>query len=291
MKAKITSIQTTQDGIPTSVERAERESGAFVPGRGKMKAQSQMSVAIERWKALQAEVADKKWSQCPDNMVVDFVRAVGDDISAQYGLNAAAKAAQMVASCLLENGGGAFEIGCQWQEARISANMRMICEPDEEEIKASSSVSIKIEGVSDGLPKSVQQVLVEISEKNDSARLPAMARLQQLAGLPAAKVVDIVGQLERAVPKFSDTDILIGAAAFMLGWQKAEENNAATLEMRMRGLTQNDKPAFPGMLVRVKIKAVRPDAALVYAADGELSADEKPFVIEANIPHKSVRLH
>lgn len=240
MNTKVTSVRTIKSGKIESQQEMFEEN-------------SPLKACEERWKPLQKELKSKKWSECPPEMVSDFVRSTSQELDQSYGNRAYEKAFLFLAAAVFEdNKKTAFYFKIQDDQNQGSYALSLRVESPNQTTDQNPVGSIDFDIKADAKnEKEVKEAL------KDWAGRPSESRVvfNPLTQASDESIVQLIKDIEQVLPG-SGLDILTSASALLLGWKVAEKWNASTGELSMQGVYVGDKHIRPGEKIVGRSEAI-----------------------------------
>lgn len=223
--SKITSVKVTKSG---NIAARPEEDGP-----------SAMDLCQDKWEHLREDVKGKLWSQCPPEMVGDFMRAMASYFVRNFHEDAAMKALQYVCSSVFKDPNHTgFDLSTSYAGSPARAVLSVTPQPEDKfdhEMTQEPTVTFDI-ATSATTDDGVRAALGQWAEE-DTPQTRIV--FDPLAALPNSDIVALVKQIEN---KVGQDDLLVMAtfALTILLWKQCEQSNAQTNELTIRGLSEGN---------------------------------------------------
>lgn len=194
--------------------------------------------AIEKWGPKWPE--STCWSDRPDVLVADFVRAVSEDLLNEYGNQAIVRAGQLLAGNAVARGKKNLTFSAGWLAANASVCVELSFEkPQHTEKEMGLSISMDVPEEMDEL-----DIRKEIDHLSSDDQPPHIT-LDPLTMVPDLELAKIARQME---DHFADDGIsLMGAAAITLIWRAMEAHRSTDFQLSISGLNNKGTLLAPGL--------------------------------------------
>lgn len=245
--SKITAVSVTKSGN--------------IPARPQNDEPKALQVCQDKWEHLRADVKGKLWSECPPEMVGDFMRAMSHYFLENFHDDALMKAFQYVGCTVFKIPGfEGFNLNASYLGSQANAVLNVRTAPEDKfnsEMVQDPTVTFEI-ATSATTDDGVRAALGEWAEENeDQTRMV----FNPLTSLPNSDIVLLVKQIEQKVGT-EDLLVMSTAALMLLFWTECEKTNAETGDLIMRGLSEKDEEIRPGEKIIAGIKVQHLDKTL-----------------------------
>lgn len=244
--SKVTSVTVTKSGnIPA---RSHNEPSA-------------LQMCQDKWEHLRADVKGKLWSECPPEMVGDFMRAMSNYFVENFHEDALMKAFQYVGCSVFKTPDcEGFDLTSSYLGSQANAVLSVKTAPEDKfnsEMGQEPTVTFDIV-TSATTDDGVRSALGEWAEEEEPQ---TRIVFNPLTSLPNSDIVSLVKQIEQKVGA-EDLLVMSTAALMLLFWAECERTNAETGELIMRGLSEKNEEVRPGEKVVAGIKVQHLDKSL-----------------------------
>lgn len=239
---------------------------------------SPLQLCQDKWEHLRGDVKGKLWSECPPEMVGDFMRAMAQYFVHNFHDDAIMKALQFVAcSALKDPQSKGFELPVAYLGSQASAVLSLTTQPEDKldsELADDHTVTFDV-ATSATTEEEVREELGRWAQEDDPQTRMVF---DPLNALPNKDVVAMVKNIEQKVGH-EDLLVMSTAALTLLLWKECEQSNAKTAELTIRGLYDGDQTIRPGE----KIVAVMTVNHLDNTMDAEVSEDLNTYEVTSKI--------
>lgn len=229
--SKITQVKVTKSGN--------------IPARPQDDGPSAMDLCQDKWEHLREEVKGKLWSQCPPEMVGDFMRAMTSYFVRNFHEDAAMKAMQYVCSSVFKDPNHpGFDLSASYTGSPAGAVLSVKPQPEDKldhEMDQEPTVTFDV-ATSATTDDGVRAALGEWAEE-DTPQTRIV--FDPLTSLPNSDIVALVKQIENTVGR-DDLLVMATFALTALLWKECEQSNAQTSELTIRGLSEDNQAIRPG---------------------------------------------
>lgn len=274
--SKIRSMSITTEGQTEPVEKVEREA-------------SEIQAATERWIHLQDQVKGKRWSDCPPEMVADFIKSTAKDVDREFGRNGMSKMiiSAAVARFRIDPENLDMRLSCQSADGQGGIEMVLSTEPEnldreEEEFTAVElDVDMSQEDLDSISNKSSTKDVLDAVMKNNKSRKREVFNPLAVGSVEDEQIVQLVRDIEQQLPivdgnrQENEFDVMFTAAGVLLVWKNAEITNASTSTFSLNGLYNRDEKVYPGLTVKAVCQT--------QIHDQDLTIDDNEDLVSANI--------
>lgn len=196
---------------------------------------SHIQACSQRWEHLRDEVRTLKWSECPEEMVADFVKSVTKDLQQMYGDDALSKALQALSCAAFENSDEAVSLSatCSQTGSSISLNL---AKKTYKQTDPAGTVEMVFH-TDAATPDDARQRLKEWGdEPSPKQRTP----LNVFEDVSAADIRDLVRDVEGVVGN-KEIDVLFSSSFVLQAWDQTERMNASDMNLALERVTRKDK--------------------------------------------------
>lgn len=262
----------------SKVTRIKTSKSGSIPSRPQPDGPSALEACQDKWEHLREDVKGKLWSQCPPEMVGDFMRAMAQYFVHNFHDDAVMKALQFVAcSALKDPQSKCFQVPVSYLGSQASAVLNLTTQPEDKfdsEWTDDHTVTFDV-ATSATTEEGVREELGRWAEEDDPQTRMVF---DPLASLPNKDIVALVKNIEQKVGR-EDLLVMSTVALTLLLWKECETTNAETAELTIRGLYDGDQTIRPGE----KIVAVMTVNHLDNTMDTEASEDLNTYEITSKI--------
>lgn len=270
--SRIKSLSITTEGKSEPVKDADQY-------------ESELDAATERWEHMREEVKGKRWSQCPPELVADFMKSAARDISRQYGRGAMTQTiiSAAVARARIDPENLDMRLACQSADGKGGIEIVLSTHPentdrDEEEFTA---VELDVDMSPDDLDEisstsSPGDVLKKVMKKDNRPEERKVFDPLEEGNVSDDQILELVRSIEEQLPIVEDQrqenefDVMLTAAGVLLVWKNAEITNASTTTFSLNGLYNGDTEVYPGLTVKAECQTQIHDSQLKLVEDEEL---------------------
>ncbi len=228
-----------------------------------------LAEAVERWDHLKEEVRHLPWSEVPDEMLQDFLKASSGHLMAGYADKGLSKAAEILAITLgsVSAGDIVFEAGWSQTSARLNV---VISRRKYDEQVVDPMVEFQVRVPDEAMDDDVRQALQEWADKRKPQERFILDPVNQVL---VSDLRALVLQVEGAVVDENEEDrnfnTLFCSAALLVIWKAMEDQNAATADWSLSGLTKGNEKVAVGEEVVIRVTRVPLDVAPEFQEDEE----------------------
>lgn len=235
MKPRITSVSATGTQLPVDGQAAN---------------DAHMRAAASQWHDRWPE-GSARWSERPDSLIADFLRASVRDLVAVYGDGAVVRAAQVLAIQVALNGQLEVDLTGAWPEAGASMQLSLRFAP--RGTPTAQGLDMVVEtSESDTPDEVVASVQEQLRQWHDGHVLgdgiPSLV-LDPVTMLPDRTLAALVRGVEKQWAG-EDWQVLLAASAAVLAWQSMEACRANVFSLAIEGLTHGGETIMDGMEAR-----------------------------------------
>lgn len=245
--SKVTSVTVTKPGN--------------IPARPQSDEPSALQVCQDKWEHLRGEVKGKLWSECPPEMVGDFMRAMSEYFVQNFHDDALMKAFQYVCRSVFKNPDHpGFDLNASYLGSQANVVLSVKTAPEDKlnsEMVQEPKVTFDI-ATSATTDDGVRAALGEWAEESEPQ---TRMTFNPLTSLPNSDIVALVKQIEQKVGT-EDLVVMSTAALTLLFWVECEYTNAETGKLIIRGLSEQNEEVRPGEKMVASIKVQHLDKAL-----------------------------
>ncbi len=261
---KVTSVSTSKPG---KIDASPQHDGP-----------SPLELCQDKWEHLREDVKGKMWSECPPEMVGDFMRAMAQYFVHNFHDDAVMKTLQYVASTVFKDPNATgFELSATYLGSRASAMLSVKLSPEdkfEREMAEEPTVAFEISTAADN-EEDVRAALGQWAEEDEPQ---TRIIFDPIASLPNSDIVALVKHIEHSIGK-EDLLVMSTSALTLLLWQKCEKTNAQTAELTIRGLYEGKNKIRAGEKIVAFMKVEHLDSDL----SAQISDNENVYSITSKI--------
>lgn len=229
--SKVTAVKVTKSGNIAARPQSDEPSA--------------LQLCQDKWEHLRADVKDKRWAECPPEMVGDFMRAMAQYFKQNFHDDAVMKALQLVCSSVFKDlSAKGFELTAHYSGSPASAILSVAPQPEDKtniEMETGHSVTFDI-ATTATTDAGVRAALGQWAEENTPE---TRIIFDPLTSLPNSDIVALVKQVEEKVGT-EDLLVMTTTALTLLLWKEFEKTNAETGEFTIRGLYNGKRDVRPG---------------------------------------------
>lgn len=216
------------------------------PDRSKL-AQTQgspegLDACAARWAPTMQGLKNTPWSQCPPALTADFVRALMNDLEADYPEDLTYMAGQMAATSFMESAHPTFTFELPWAQAQLRLRMAWANTPTLVQDDEETALEVGIDMPEGSTPEDTQEALDHWLAQDTTDLTQLSVRKQ----LPDTAFLALLAQVEALTPQARSMELLMAAAGLVLLWDRQQRINGDTYVVRLSGVTVSGVEPRPG---------------------------------------------
>lgn len=215
---------------------------------------SQLDACFEKWKHLQPQIKDLKWSECPADFLGDVGRALCHDFKKDFGSSASIQSLNAFAINIAKS--GVKEINFSLNHENKSFSLKAFPQ----------SIFVKSEILAKDLDSSFELSLDNVPKNRSESKIKDALKTWSEQEIKETKTFDPSVELtdEEIKSLFVQYDaqglsrdnfeVWTGIASFLLRWSELEEKNASSSSLAMEGLTEGNEKVAPEQRIVFEFK-------------------------------------
>lgn len=244
---------------------------------------SPLQLCQDKWEHLRGDVKGKLWSECPPEMVGDFMRAMAQYFVHNFGNDAVMKSLQYVASTVFKDPSAVgFDLTAAYSGSPASAVLSIKTFPEDKldhEMSDEPTVAFEISTDADN-EEAARAALGQWAEEDQPE---TRMIFDPIESLPNADIVALVKHIEHNIGT-EDLLVMSASALTLLLWKECEKTNAQTAELTIRGLYEGDKKVRAGEKIVGFMKVEHLDSTL----NAHHSDDDNVYSVTSKIGKKKM---